>query len=243
MSATVRALLVADSRNILRDDMLKYLMPYPIILGLALRWLIPFAQDGLQDQYDIVPLYPLLVSYFGTLIAPTISGLLIGFLLIDERDTGTLSAIEVTPFASYAYFAYRLTVPMALALVSTFIVIPLMGILQVDMASTLAIALLASLGAPIMSLVLVTFSANKVQGLAVMKAASLLMSAPFIAWFVPTPWQWLFGIFPSFWPVKAFWTAQAGGDWWWMMGAGVIVALIWLIPLLRHLPVTLRRRG
>ena len=54
-------------------------------------------------------------------------------------------------------------------------------------------------------LLLASFAVNKVQGFALMKATGILWLPPLLAWFVGLPWQLLFGIFPTYWPVKLFW--------------------------------------
>ena len=229
----IRALAGADLRNVVRDSMVRFLAAYPLTVGLALHFLIPFAAARLAGRYDLSQLYPLLVGFFGLTAMPALGGLVIGLLLLDERDDDTLTALQVTPLPMRAYLGYRVFLPTLLSVVSVYILIPLMGVLPVDYLRLLPIALVSALVAPIFALLFVALAANKVQGLAYMKGLSIFMSGPFAAWFVPEPWQYLFGIFPTYWPLKAFWELEAGRSMWPWLGMGVIVALLWLAPLLR----------
>jgi fluoroquinolone transport system permease protein len=38
----------------------------------------------------------------------------------------------------------------------------------------------------------------------------VLFFAPLVAYFVPMPWQALFGIIPTFWPAKLYWAFLSG---------------------------------
>ncbi|MGD8328487.1 MAG: hypothetical protein PVJ49_03570 [Acidobacteriota bacterium] len=44
-----------------------------------------------------------------------------------------------------------------------------------------------------------------------------------IAYFVPMPWQLLFGAFPSYWPMKMVWLAAAGEPWGAYLAVGLAV--------------------
>ena len=242
-ASALGALLAADLRNIRRDTLLRFLLAYPLVTGILLRYLIPFAEQGLRSTYDIRPHYPLLVPFFGMITMPAMAGLVIGLLLLDERDEGTMTALQVTPLPMRAYLGYRMLLPTLWSIAAIFIMVPLMGIGSVGARSLLAIGVVGALLAPIFALIFIAFAANKVQGLALSKGISVLLSGPFIAWFVPAPWQYLFGIFPSYWPMKAYWAETAGGNMWPWLAGGVVVAALYIVPLLMRFNRTLYRTG
>ncbi len=103
------------------------------------------------------------------------------------------------------------------------------------------IAIAGSLLAPIFAFLLTAFAGNKVQGFAVMKGMGTFMIGPMLAWFVPEPWQWLLGIFPTFWPVKAYWLAAAGEPYLLTLAIGAVYALILTVFLLRRFEAGLYR--
>lgn len=230
----LRALTVADVRNVQRDSLLRFLLFYPWLLGLLMRFMIPWITVNIAEWFDLTTYDPLLVGFFGILITPQLAGFVIGFLLLDERDDHTLTALQVTPLTMNRYLTYRLLAPVVIAVASTFIVIPLMGLIDVPLIQMLPVALVAAIGAPIFALILATLAGNKVQGFAVMKGLGIFFLAPFAAWFIPTPWQWLIGVFPTYWPVKAFWVMLDGGNWGLFVALGLAVSLLWLGVLLRR---------
>jgi fluoroquinolone transport system permease protein len=64
--------------------------------------------------------------------------------------------------------------------------------------------------APLVALGLAAYTANKVQGLALMKAATVFLIAPLAALAAPGLWHWAFGVAPTFWPVWLLWALRDG---------------------------------
>ena len=230
----ILALAATDIRNIRRDALLRFLLVYPLALGLLLYWFVPFATERLAGRVDLVPHYDLIIAYFGILITPQISGLLIGFLLLDERDDRTMSALQVTPLSMNAYVGYRLTLPVLVSLVATYLVLWMVNVVDVPYAKLLPIALLASMEAPIFGLMLVAVAKNKVQGVALMKGLGIFSVAPIAAWFVAEPWQYLFGVVFTYWPAKAYWEMMDGASMGLSLGVGLVLHLVILLLLLRR---------
>lgn len=230
----VQALTTTDLRSIRRDSLLKFLLFYPWALGLFLRFLIPFLTDGFADTFDLSPYHLLVATFFGVSIVPALAGFVVGFLLLDERDDDTLIALQVTPLSMNRYLGYRLALPLLISIASAYVVFALMNLAAPSPLGLLPILILAALEAPIFALLLASWANNKVQGLALMKGMGVFFIVPFVAWFVPEPWQWLLGIIPTYWPAKAFWVLQSGGNIWPWLAAGAIVHLLVLWPLLRR---------
>ena len=74
----VRALTVTDMRNVRRDSLLRFLLIYPWLLGILMRFLIPWATEQLAGTFDLLPYYPLIVGFFGILITPQLAGFVTG---------------------------------------------------------------------------------------------------------------------------------------------------------------------
>lgn len=87
-------------------------------LGLAMRFGVPWLTGWLQATYDfdLVPYHGLIAGYILCLFPPLMVGQVIGFLLLDEQDSGVAMALRITPLSRGAYVFYRLAIPM---LVST----------------------------------------------------------------------------------------------------------------------------
>ena len=221
--AAIRALGPVDLRSIGRDPMLRWFAILPLALAVVLRL---FAEPLLKQlsiwlDADLAWASEPLVGYIMLLIAPALTGIVIGFLLLDHRDEGTLDALSVTPLTLSGYLAYRLAVPMLVALVATLAMFPLTGI-SASPAVAVVSALAAAPAAPLLALFLAAFARNKVQGFALMKAAGVVLWPPLAAIFVPMPWQLLFGISPVYWPARVYWSALEGDATW----------ALWLVPSL-----------
>jgi hypothetical protein len=111
--------------------------------------------------------------------------------------------------------------------------IAISGIVTVSWPLLIAIQLLAAIEAPIVALVLASIAANKVSGLALMKALQAVLTAPIGAWFVGMPLQLVAGIIPSYWPMRAYWSAADSDPALWIylaIGfASHIALLAWLL--------------
>ena len=59
-----------------------------------------------------------------------------------------------------------------------------------------------------MALFLGSFAQNKVQGFALTKVTGAVLFPPILAWLLPSSWNWLYGILPTFWSMKAFWLSM-----------------------------------
>jgi fluoroquinolone transport system permease protein len=209
--AAFRALVDADSRLLWRDPLLGWILALPIGLAVLLRALIPRVQDALLTgvRFDLTGYYPLVLGGY-LMTAPGMVGMVIGFLLLDERDARTLTALRTTPLSMRQYLAYRDALPLLLGTASTLIGFPLIGLSPVRLPALLAIAIVAGLSAPILALVLAVAAPNKVAGFAVVKVMNALNLLPVVAYFIPRPLQFIAGIFPTYWPMRAFWSASAG---------------------------------
>ena len=233
---TLRALGPIDVKNVSRDPLLRWLVFYPLLITSLIRWGVPWLTARLlaQFQFDLAPYYPLLMS-FVLVMTPMLAGIVIGFLLLDQRDDQTLTALQVTPLTLNGYLLYRLSVPIGLSLVTTLLVLPLAGLIELGVGSLGLAALSAAPLAPFYALLLAAFAANKVQGFALTKALGVLLVPPVLAYFIPTPWQWIFGLDPLYWPAKLLWMLHAGEPGYWLyLAAGWLYQFWWLLILLRR---------
>ena len=228
-----RALARADLRNIARDPLLLWIGALPFFLALFFR-LAPLLRDILLARFafDLATYYPLIASAFLT-SAPGIAGMVVGFLLLDERDDGVLMAIAVTPLHPAAYLAYRVAAPLLVGFATTVVAYPLLGFVALPAGDLVAVAAVAAMTAPVTALFLAIFAENKVSGFAVVKILNVVGIAPVAAWFVDEPLQWLAGIVPSYWPMKMLWLAADGRPYGSYALTGVAVTCVVLALLSR----------
>jgi fluoroquinolone transport system permease protein len=225
-----RALAAADSQILWRDPLLGWVLLLPLSVVLMIRVLIPPVTKTLAGNgFQLEPFYPLIMSGY-LMTAPGIVGMVVGFLLLDERDARTLSALRVTPLSIRQYLAYRLTGPLIAGTLTTLVAYPLAGLVPMPLSILLPITAIGGLSAPALALVLAIAAPNKVAGFAVVKVLNLINLLPLVAYFVPMPVQLVAGILPAFWPMRAFWAASSREAIWPFLIAGVFsgLAALWL---------------
>ncbi len=236
--------LANDMRSIRRDPLLIYMILVPWLMLLLVRSVVPglTARLAVGFEFDLVPYYPLILSFFFLLQIPLIFGVIMGLLLLDERDDNTLTALQVTPVSLTTYAAYRAIIIVGLSIVHIVICSPLSGLASLSVLPALApISILSGLFAPLVALLLAAFAANKVEGLALMKGLTILMVGPLLAYFIGSQWQLLLGILPSYWPAKAFWVAQQNGSIWRYVGIGMAYYAVLLMWFLRRFQARMHR--
>ena len=200
---------VSDGRTVLRDPLLRWILLLVPLFALLVRWLVPLIDSHVAIDlraYDV-----LLLSGYATMAGAMIAGFVVGMMLLDERDDGTLAAILVTPLPFGRYLALKLALPTVVGTALTIACLPLTGLDQWRWGYAAATAA-GALWAPVAALVFAGLAANKVQGILLFRIANLVLIIPLAAYAFPLPWGYLFGIFPGYWPLEAFWATARGDD-------------------------------
>lgn len=242
--AVFKTLGPIDLRNVRRDSLLAWMPVIPLAMALLLRIGTPALGTFLYERWGFAlePYYPLIASSF-LVIAPSFVGLIVGFLLLDERDEQMLQAFLITPVRMESILFYRMSMPLAVGMLMTLVGYPLIGLVRVPLTALLAAAGLSAMTAPIMALCLVAFAENKVAGLAVLKLVNGISMIPMVVYFLPLRWQLLAGIVPAYWPLKVFWLAAAGEEYWSYALMGVLVNSMAILWLLRRFQRMIHRSG
>ena len=230
----LRAFGVNDLKSIRRDSLLISMLVIPPIMVLAVRLIVPRLTERLavSFNFDLVPYYPMLLSFLFVLQLPLLFGLLTGLLILDERDDDTLTALRVTPISMTGYALYRGGAAVLLSTLYVIIALPLTGLMPPTLLpAVIPIAVLSGILAPLFGLVLATLASNKVEGLALMKALGIFLLGPLAAYFIDSNWQLLLGILPTYWPAKAFWVAGSDENFWpyFLIGLAYNLALVALL--------------
>jgi fluoroquinolone transport system permease protein len=223
--------------------MLRWMLLLPLVATLAMRWVAPLlvAQVERWLALELYALYPDLMGYMALLIIPYLWGTISGFLLLDQRDDGTLAALQTTPLPALTYLAYRLALPFLLSALTIPLLLPLTALFRLDIGDWLLLALIAAPQAPLIALLLASLAQNKVQGLALMKAGGLLLMPPLVAYFLPSPWHWSLAFVPTFWPAQLFWQLDGGAPLWLLAGAGLVYQMLLILLLARRFETIMHR--
>lgn len=227
-----------DLRGTYRDPLLVMLVIAPVIWTVGVAVFTPRATDMLAERYDfdLVPYYPLVLTAFLLLTSIIIAGGLAAFLVLEEVDAGTLTALRVTPVPLSTFFGYRAGTVMAVTTMYVIATLSFSGILEPGLIpALLPIGMVAGLSAVVTLLLIVAVAGNKIQGIAMVRALGMLIAGlPCLPWFIDSAWSMAFGVLPPYWAAKAFWVASAHGTWWPYLLGGVVYNLAIAWPLFRR---------
>jgi fluoroquinolone transport system permease protein len=241
MATSARALAAFgrnDIRGTYREPLLVMIVVAPVIWTTGVAFLTPMFTEMLSERYgfDLVPYYPLVLTAFLLLTSIIIVGAIAAFLVLDEVDAGTMTALRVTPVPLSTFFAYRAATVMVVTTVYVIATLSLSGILEPGLVPALIpIGLLSGLTAVVCQLLIVVVANNKIQGIAMVRALGMLMAGlPALPWFIDSAWNLAFGVLPPYWAAKAFFVASDQGTWWpyVLIGAVYNIAVAW--PLFRR---------
>jgi fluoroquinolone transport system permease protein len=221
-----------DARLIWRDSFLLFVVVALPLACLGFRWLVPYLGEVVAEWVELDRYYGLIQAYvLGQ--QPIVLGAVVGILFVEERDEGTLLALQASPLSLRSFLGYRLLAVMGLSVVLTSIGVTLAGLVAVSGLELLAAAALASLSVPLIALGYAVYMQNKVQAVTAMKLVQAWGALPALLYFAPTPWQWIGSVpGPLYYPMRLFWSAADGRPEWWLILPGLIVqgaAMLWLL--------------
>jgi len=229
-------LALADLRQANRDPMLEVLLFAPIlILGLVRFGLPPLQKALLQyTGFDLSPHYPFVFSMVPMLM-PLMVGMVVGFILLDERDENILTVIAVTNLSRSSYLVYKTLLPLLYSSLLSFLSLHLTGRSLFPLFLSAPGVITASLIAPCIAFFLAAYAENKVSGLVLAKAAGVLLIFPVIAYLLPAQWTYLMAPAPTFW-ISLHFTALAEGKAlaWPALAAGLLLMCSLLVFFIRR---------
>lgn len=224
-----------DIRGTYRDPLLVMLVIAPVIWTTGVALLTPLFTEMLARRYgfDLVGYYPLILTAFLLLTSIIVAGALAAFLVLDDVDAGTMTALRVTPVPLSVFFGYRAATVMVVTTIYVVATMSCSGILEPGLVSSLIpIGLVAGLSAVVTLLLILAVANNKIQGLAMVRALGMLIAGlPCLPWFISSNWNLAFGVLPPYWAAKAFWVASDHGTWWpYLVGGAVYnLAIVWVL--------------
>lgn len=163
-------------------------------------------------------------------MAPVLLCFAFAMITLEEIDDKVSRYFSITPLGKSGYLFTRLGVPSIISAVIAFIVLLLFSLEKLSIGMTICLALLGSVQAIIVSLMIITLSSNKLEGMAVTKLAALTLLGIPAPFFIDSYYQFAVGFLPSFWVAKAMQNEAVL-----YFSIGLVVALVWYYFLAKHL--------
>jgi fluoroquinolone transport system permease protein len=203
----------------------------PVFMATLFRFVLPLAQGYLIDYFDLSDHYDFATLFILTM-APMMSGMVIGFNLLDDRDENILTYMSVTPIRKEGYLLFKVFAPLLAVFVQSFFIVIIFNLGQMNLLRLVPLIILLALETPMYALIMASVASNKVEGLAIGKLMGISVAGPVIACFFTSWWKYFAGIMPTFWIAEAYF-AQ-GVNYWIFLGIGFLVHgcfLVWTMQL------------
>lgn len=106
--------------TVVRDGFLILTLVIPLLLALGIRWGVPVITPRVTQWVGLRLYTPLMQAYLVVMV-PLMMSWIIGFVLVEERDEGVLTAIAVTPRTAGGHIRFLTTTGALTGIVVPFI--------------------------------------------------------------------------------------------------------------------------
>lgn len=198
-----------EIRKWVRDPFARFILAYPPVFGIIVRYVIPFAEK--QAGRSFAPYYPVILVVLA-LVLSRISGAIVAFSILDDRDDNVLSAVKVAPLTLEFFLGLKMLLVYLLSFLGATLAVWIADLMPVSARILLEISFLSAFSAPLTALLINCVAGNKVEGFAAIKGLNGLVILPIVSLFFLDKKEFLFAFEPGFWPAKAFQVALVNRD-------------------------------
>lgn len=210
-----------------KDKMLLLICFVPILCGFIFRYGVPiFNQMSIQYfKIDFHQYYSLIDTFYGILISDMLC-IVSALIILEERDDHIINGLFVTPLGKIGYLISRLGIPTLMSFIFTCILLPIFHISSLPFDMMILICILGCMQGLIVSLLVVSLSSHKLEGMAVAKMASLESFVVLIPYFMHNTYSYVFAWVPTFWIGKGLVNEQV-----FFMLMGLFISVLWIVIL------------
>jgi len=225
-----RAWLSLDRKQLLRDPIFFMAILLPLLLMLLIAKGLPWFES--VAPFSITPHIPYLLSIF-LLLTPITVGMMVGLMMLEERDESLVTYFAITPLGKGRYVAFRIGFPLLINFVLSIVLVIVFHDAALMRGEVFLHLITSSLETPLMALAILAFAANRLEGLAVAKMLNFVLLPPIILYFLADKWR-IFGlIVPTYWVSEGILALSADSvvKFWgfWLGGTAYHILLIWLL--------------
>ena len=218
-------LTLTDFQNVMREQLLLFMF----FIAPALQFLTGrFGVPWLAGYFPVIDEYRELALILLTVQICSGVGFVMASILLDEKDEGIHTAIRTLPVGTATFLAYRMSITTFITFLFSWSMITFGGLIALSAWKSCAVALLFALIAPVVTMVMATFSRNKVEGLAMFKVLNLILLIPVLGLFLAPPVQYVFGLIPMYWSYQ-YLADGTGQSSWWLIGLAYHLGLLALL--------------
>ncbi len=219
-------------RQISSDSMLYAVCAAPILAAFFFRFGIPYLEAllcGYFNESTILAGYYLLFDLFLVMLTPFMFCFASSMVMLTEYDENMASYLAVTPVGKKGYIVSRLVLPATISYFASVIILHFFSLTRWSLLMLLTVSMLTCLLSIAVSLLLVSFSHNRVEGMAVSKLSGIIMLGLPVPFFLFSEVQYLFSILPSFWIAKLCMEKDLI-----FLIPALLTSLLWIWPLYKR---------
>jgi len=202
-----------------------FILIIPIFISVLFRIVMPILQGYLLQYFDLSEYYNF-ITIFILVMGPMMSGMVIGFNLLDDRDENILTYMAITPIRKEGYLLFKVFAPMIAVFVQSTLILLIFNIGNINILRVIPLIILSALETPMYALLMASFASNKVEGLALGKLMGISLIGPFVSYFLQTIWRFFAGILPPFWICESYF---AGGSFYFLF---LVIGLVFHLVML-----------
>lgn len=189
----------SDFLSIVREPVISLMALAPLFMVLAFKalivFLLPLLPNFMHSYLDIMS-YMLVTLLLAT---PIIMGVVMGFLMLDDRDGGMIELYYVTPLGESGYLLNRILFSFITTSIYTCLNYAILGVYSISLGRLIFIAGLCSLFAASVGLLFFALASDKIKGLTYAKGMNFFIVFAYsdllgVRWF-----SYLSALFPTFW--------------------------------------------
>lgn len=216
----------ADLRGVIREGILVFVVVLILIAVIAVRFLVIY-----QAEWGTGPfLAPILTGLL--LLFAAGFGMIMGFLLVEESDSGVRDALSVAPLSILGILIFRGGLAYFGALIASAIAILITQAVTLPAWQWAGLLLCISLVAPIMALIVAAISSNKIVALVIFRGLVAFFMAPAVSLILTDEWyRYVFLVSPPGFVIEAYramLTGNGPAELWLLGGAGYGVLILGL---------------
>lgn len=217
------SLLKYEFKTLVKDSTNLILLFYPVIILFLLGWFLPEIMGKVENNPSETSTGLLIVLSGSLSVGAFMVGALLGFSLIENKDEKTILSISVTPIKIKGYTIFKTVYTYVISVIDNIIIVGGLKLIASDdyvielnnhtirlldnlnWLHIYVFSIVSGLLVPAVALILASFAKNKMEGLVAVKAGGLLMLIPALSILnVFSGYkQYILGITPNFWPIKA----------------------------------------
>lgn len=139
------------------------------------------------------------------LMAIMIGGVVIGFNIIEEKESNTIKALNVTPMNRLEFIIGKSFIGTILPILQVFLILRILGIRDYDVVMVLAMTIVSSLLSIIIGFLIGVISSNQIAGIANLKIIFTILSLAIVgAVLLPQSKHFLLYWAPPYWSFMGF---------------------------------------